>query len=365
MTVPPNLHSAPPANKHGRRTTAAPKRVLAVLALMVCAPSLLTVAQPVRAETEAAADPLLSEAVQNQLVLALEDGRSDLISMTVKLAAAAIPGSEAEILALAARTKPEHAATVAVALGLRPRSAEMAVAQARVNVSAAEMAAEIEEDQKPRFFSFEGWDGRFAVGTAASTGNTRETDLSASLDASRNHGKLSYELALIYEFAKSDGERTRDRYSADLQTNYAITDRLYIYSALQGERDEFDGFDYRATAAPGLGYWAVKREKISLRFETGPAVRFEEPEEGTGQVSVGGIASSRFKWTPQDGLIIQNDSRVIATENTTLRNLASITVPVYANLSLQLSNEVRYDLNPPQDTEALDTSTRATVAIIF
>ncbi len=324
--------------------------------------SALTIARA--QEFNAEPDPL-SPQLERMLELAATEGTVDVVTATVKMAIEAAPEREAEILTIVATTNPELAEPVAEALGLRDRVVD--VAKAAVAEQDAEAAATaIREAQIPRFFSFEGWKGRVALGISSTTGNSEQTEGSLDARVERRQGTWFYELYGLVDLANADGTATRERYEAQFQLNKDFTERFFAFGRLLGVVDRFTGFDYRSSLTSGIGYHAIKRERVDWRVQAGPTVRLEEPEDAVAQTSVGGSLGSRFRWLIQeDGAVFLNNSEAIATETTTLTNLASFQVPLYKSISLGLSNEVRYEFNPPVDAENLDTTTRVSIGYTF
>lgn len=312
----------------------------------------------------AQADALLPPDLRRLMEVVLEDGTPDRVAQTAKLAAQVAPGSEPEILALVAAQAPDMAPEVAEALGLRKRTALAAVEAAREGGEALAGPAALEA-QTPRFFSFEGWDGTIALGVSATTGNSRQQEGALDLSLRRAHRRVSYELTALADLASADGAATRERYAAGFQLSYDISDRWFAFAGFDGEKDRFTGFDYRTSLTPGIGYRIINRDKALWRVQGGPTARLEQPEDSTARTSVGAAAESLFRWESENGVTVENESDVIATRTTTLSNRIRFGFPIYKALSLALSNEVRYEFQPPAGAENLDTTSRASIAYSF
>ena len=103
------------------------------------------------------------------------------------------------------------------------------------------------------------WTGKGESGPLISSGNSDSTSANATLDVAeeQNGWKNSVHLAGIYgknaTFAAA--ERIEGRYELDDK----ISDRLYAFGAVRGERDLFSGFAYQATLSAGLGYKFVDK----------------------------------------------------------------------------------------------------------
>jgi putative salt-induced outer membrane protein len=68
---------------------------------------------------------------------------------------------------------------------------------------------------------------------------------------------------------------TAQNYGAFTQYNRLLNDRWFLYGRADGRQDRVANVDYRVQLNPGIGYYAIKKEKTILAFETGPGVVFE------------------------------------------------------------------------------------------
>ncbi len=334
--------------------------MVVALALVVWLCPVLSVAQESAAQT----GPRLTPDVRRMVELAA-DGPVDALAVTARIAAQALPGTEPEIMAIVARQAPQAAPDVAFALGLRPRTAPAAVAAAQAEASQAAIEETVTEAQVPRFWSFEGWEGSAALGSSRSTGNTEEVSVSADLDANRSHGPWSYELALKAELEGANGERTKQRFEGGVQVNRDFSERFYTFLTAHYENDRFSGFDYRVLLSPGMGYRAFTRDDLAWRLEAGPSVRFDHADDSNLRAEPGARLSSQFRWLPVKRLTLTNDTEAVISEGATLRNVAAAEAQIYGAFSLRLSYDVRYNFDPPVDTDSLDTTTKASLVYSF
>jgi len=295
--------------------------------------------------------------------LAAQDDDAAALPVTLRLAAKAAPGEEAALLAIVAETAPARAGDAAAALGLRPRTAEAAVAAAG-GQDTQETAAAVTEAQEPRVLSFEGWRGKARLGGSRSTGNTEEETLAAGIDVARQHGRWSYEFDLALDIQTDEGETTKNRFEAGAKANYAISERLYSFALTDYVDDDFDGFEYRVTAGAGLGWRILTGERAQWRVEAGPGVQIDEPELGDGDISFAGLFNSRFSLRLGEATF-RNDTDVTVADGTTVKNITALEMPVWESLSGILSYEVRYRSDAPPGTEDTDTVTKASLAYTF
>ena len=87
-----------------------------------------------------------------------------------------------------------------------------------------------------------------------------------------------------------------NNYGGFLSYNRLLTDRLYVGGRFSGRHDEIAGVDYRIAATATVGYYLIKKEKLSLSVETGPGYVWEELV-GTGYNDYATLRfANNFEW---------------------------------------------------------------------
>jgi putative salt-induced outer membrane protein len=222
------------------------------------------------------------------------------------------------------------------------------------------------------------WVGKGEGGLLLSRGNSESTSANAKLDISeeQNGWKNSVLLAGLYSKGASfeTGQRLEARYELDRK----ISDRLYAFGALRGERDLFSGFAYQMSLTGGIGYKFIDTEATKLAGTLGAGYRRLESEQlikdPSGQViqrikgdatgNVVGTAGINFehlltKTTKLlDKLMVESGS-----SNTSVSNDFAVQVSMTDRLALAFGYGVRYNTDPAPGTKRLDQLT--TVNIVY
>jgi putative salt-induced outer membrane protein len=222
------------------------------------------------------------------------------------------------------------------------------------------------------------WTGKGEGGLLLSRGNSESTSANAKLDISeeQNGWKNSVLLAGLYSKGASfeTGQRLEARYELDRK----ISDRLYGYGALRGERDLFSGFAYQVSLTGGVGYKFIDSEATKLAGTFGVGYRRLQPEQlikdPSGQViqRIKGDASGNVVATAGlnfehlvtkttkllDKLMVESGS-----SNTSVSNDFAVQVSMTDRLALAFGYGVRYNTDPAPGTKRLDQLT--TVNIVY
>ena len=224
------------------------------------------------------------------------------------------------------------------------------------------------------------WSGEGSLSAGTTTGNTETTDIGVGVDLIREAGLWRYGLQGAVDYGEIDGEETKNRLFAGVDIDRQLNDRLFAFGRLSHERDEFTGFDSRSFIGGGLGYQVFDGEKTVWSVRGGPGLKIDEvkPIETTNEAgdavtlpgetveSLGFILASDYAYAFNDNVSFSNMTDVLfAEESTQLTNSAAITASLTSRLSARLSFDVRHDTDPPEDFEATDTATRASIVYAF
>ena len=319
------------------------KRTLAATTILA---GILTPA--VSADTPAGLEDMLKTAVANE--------NEALFDQLVETALETWPGSRIDILKAAA--------------ALEPTWIEADFAQ---EVAAAEEAA-VEAERKSRargiiyFLDPSLWNTTAQFGAATSTGDTNEQSVALGIAMSRDFGnKWEHDFNLDFDYARSQGQTTRRRILARLNTIYKAWDNLFVSNYFEADFNKFSGFDYRILDSIALGVKILQSERQSLRIEGGPGVRYNKFEIGNdSETEFLGRLSSTYKLKIADNIDFRDQaSMIFGTGSITFDNRASIGAQINSALAARLSFQVQYDSDTPIDAAAWDTITRATLVYKF
>lgn len=210
------------------------------------------------------------------------------------------------------------------------------------------------------------WSGEFDLGASAKTGNTRSTNLLAKLRLVYQGDLWDHRLRLDALRKTDSGDRTAERYLAQFQSNYELTDRSYLFGVVRGEWDEFGGFDYQTSLSGGYGYRAWMSDRGSLDLEAGPGVRRSRSDDGAAETEM--VARFRGDLNVKIGEhseFGQEVNVITGGDNTQTEAITSVTTRVTGRLGLRFSFTVVNNTDVPPDTRKTDTTTAASVVYTF
>lgn len=147
-------------------------------------------------------------------------------------------------------------------------------------------------EEKPK------WQTSAGLGFTYSRGNTENVLVTVNIESQRKWEKNEVTLGLTGGYGESEvtvtdpvtGEEDREtEKNTDFirgfgQYNRLFTERLYGYFRADVLHDDIASVMYRVTLGPGVGYYFIKEEKLTLSGELGPGYVFErlhDEENGT------------------------------------------------------------------------------------
>jgi putative salt-induced outer membrane protein len=130
------------------------------------------------------------------------------------------------------------------------------------------------------------WQSAVTLGATLARGNTDTTLLSLALDSAKKwaHSDLILHADDFYGETKPANEpsqETADAEHAFSQYDQNFTDRFYGYARVEGMHDGIADIQYRVTLAPGVGYYFIKKKKLDLSMEGGPAFIAEKLDDSS------------------------------------------------------------------------------------
>ena len=288
-----------------------------------------------------------------------------------------------EIVALAARAQPLHAAAIFAAARCLEPGADAALIAAASGLPAPEGESKtVAEAKKPSsgktaFLDLGAWDGGLELGMSTSSGNTREQAFAVGLDLKRVISeRWDHKFEFDMDYARRLGLTSKERYAGIYELFYRGWDRTYLYGFLAAGRDRFSGFDYRITESFGAGYQIFDGARQKWSLEGGPGLRQTKldtitlgtapPSGGTFGNEFIGVLNSNYELLLAEGLSFSNKTRLfVGEERTTVINQAGLKARLNGALSARLSFNLKYDSEVLAGTRKTDTLTRATIVYDF
>lgn len=213
------------------------------------------------------------------------------------------------------------------------------------------------------------WSAKAQAGAVAARGNTTTDSANVKLDVARELEKWKHAVSLAAVYASDETGATGQRWEARGQSDYKFHPKGFGFASARYEEDRFSGFEYQTTYGAGLGWrfyddpitkfvvqlgagYKVFRTRDALDDDDITVIPGERQEELVGQF---GIDFQR-ELTPTTKVV--NKFLVESgANNTFLQNEFSVQVNILESLALAVGYAARYNTDPPEGFEELDTLT--------
>jgi len=211
------------------------------------------------------------------------------------------------------------------------------------------------------------WGGSAEMGLSATSGDTNEQAGTLGVKFDRAIGEhWEHKLNLNVDYARRQGETTKERYAADYALKWLMSERGYVYGLFDVEQDRFSGFQHRFAESMGVGYKLFERPDFKWSVEGGPGLRQSKLDTGESDNNVIGVFSTnvRYWFTPE--LSVGSDaSAYVGRDRTSLQNVLDLKAKINSFLSARVSYQLNYDSNVPLGNHRVNTITRATIVYDF
>ncbi len=226
-------------------------------------------------------------------------------------------------------------------------------------VDTADVIAEEIEPAQPVSF-WEGWTGNVALGLNGASGNTERLNLRGEINGLRDTELMATSATTLYTYATDDGTASESRFFAGLRNDWKLEDSKWrVFAEGTFEFDDFQDWDYRVSAAGGVGYEFIENEKTTLIGRAGLGLSREiggsdntiRPEALIG-ADFSHLLTERQKLTADATLYPDLDE---TGEFRFVGHAAwEILIDPEVNMSLRLGVEDRYDSTPGGDSKKND-----------
>lgn len=215
--------------------------------------------------------------------------------------------------------------------------------------------------------ALEGWKGEASLGGSLSSGNTDEWAVSAALSAKKKGPRWTHEIEARIDVKEEKGTRSEERAAARYTVRRTLgAPRLFAYGRLSFEHDRFAGIHSRFFESVGLGYQLLDGRSVHWDALAGPALRQTAYVGGTSVHEPAIFARTKLEWEITDRLKFSEEADAgLADRNSTFNSLTALTSNLYGTLSGRISYGIRYETNPPEGREQIDTTTRISLVYAF
>lgn len=264
---------------------------------------------------------------------------------------AAESGDKAKIDAVAAVAKETH-----------PESA------AEIDRILAEIAARREAERVAALRTagvLDNWAGRVDFGGSILTGNEDTRNLALGLNLVREGLKWRHRLEASADVQKSSGTTDQERILAAWQSDWTLSDALYVYGRFGYERNFDAGIARRFVESAGLGWRALRRERLTWDLEGGPALQQTRYFDGACDDSFAFRGASRFGWALAPETRLTNDTFLLVTTANSVNNTLALSTTLAKALSAGVSFTVLWEEEPAPGLQSTSTVTRFTLGYGF
>ncbi len=206
------------------------------------------------------------------------------------------------------------------------------------------------------------WKATAELGYVKTSGNSDTQTLNAKFNASTEYDAWKHALHLETLSSSSNDVRSAEKYRAEVQSDYFISERTYALGLVSWEKDNFDGFDYQASLVAGLGYKVIQEPDMELRLELAPGYRVSELKSGSNEEDAIIRAAEVFSWKfSKTSSLDQFLNTEAGDSNTVTRFGISLTSQVDDALSMKVGYNIKHNSDVAQGSDKTDKETSVTL----
>ncbi len=206
---------------------------------------------------------------------------------------------------------------------------------------------------------WKGWKSSVELGLTGSDGNSQALTFHTAFNAVRDTSKTTTTFNIHYAYSSTDGDKTVDQGEASLRNDWKIGGPWRIFAIGKGEYDQFQDWDWRASAFGGFGYELIKNDNTLLlgRLGAGASKEFgSEKQRIEPELDIG--LDWEQKIDERSKFFVNLDYYPSLHRFTDYRAEAKagyeIVVDPTHNLSLKLGVDDKYQSNPGDDKKRND-----------
>jgi len=195
------------------------------------------------------------------------------------------------------------------------------------------------------------WSGEVSAGVAVRTGNTKQTDYSAVLAATRETARTRWANRYSGAISEVSGAETANNHRIGSSFDVFVTKRTFVtVPGIDIYRDPFQNVGLRVTPYAAVGYEVVDTSDHTLSVSAGPAFQYQsyDSELASGSStdnSFAGVFSTSYDWD------ITSDVELTADYNITvpMPDIDEYNHNVVGTLSIDLAGDLDLDLSVTWD----------------
>ncbi len=206
------------------------------------------------------------------------------------------------------------------------------------------------------------WEASAELGYLLTSGNSDSETLISKFESKTTYKLWEHLVALEALNSSQNDERAAEKYSAELQSDYSLSERTYLLSNLNWEKDRFSGYDYQASWTLGAGYKVINTDIHKLRLELAPGYRVSEGDPGDKEEDAVVRAMEKFSWKlSESSQLEQSLSSEYGDSNTITRFKVSLASQINGSLSMKLGYSLKHNSDVAPGVEKTDRESSVTL----
>lgn len=327
--------------------------------LRICCVALLCSIYAVSSSAEEPSPPTIPPAARAMLDAAFQS--QDLVQVSaVANAATIVYPDAADAISAYAQSLEDKLAPVVV-VGDRDMAAKPEIPP----VKTADQ--ELAPAPPPKFLSLGDWTGKVSASGVVASGNSHNSAAGLDIEAKRPVGSYTHNISAYFDYGRSNGAETQQRWGAAYKLDVAFDERTFAYGRFSYDEDAFSGFDYRLFGGLGFGHWFAKSKEIAFKLEGGPGYQYAPIDNSHAVDSYAAFyGATEFDWLIRDGVKFEQDFNATwTTPTTTLVSKTTLSTAFTDTLSTGISFLYHYETNPPDARKNADTLLRLNLTYGF
>jgi putative salt-induced outer membrane protein len=206
------------------------------------------------------------------------------------------------------------------------------------------------------------WTGRAELMLNGSSGNSDRINASAGVSAMRAGIIDRLTLYLRGQYEESNGDRSKNEVLGGVRYERDLSPRLFAYTRLELEYDEFENLDLRSTVGGGLGYFLIRNPRQDFKMRGGLAYQHEEFGDGSSDDKPLAEAGYDYRLDIRQWLRFNStltyfvDPTDVDDWRATAENAAELPITPTQGWKLRLGFRNEIDSDPLPDIDSLDTT---------
>jgi len=120
------------------------------------------------------------------------------------------------------------------------------------------------------------WKSSAGISAALTRGNSETLMVNGTVLSEKKWSRNEIFLGAGVTYGEDEDSVNASSVNAFAQYNRLFSDRFYGYARADFLHDDVADVDYRVALSPGVGFYFIKNEKITLSGEAGPGIVFEK-----------------------------------------------------------------------------------------